>query len=212
MAALGLQDALLEAVGGGGLGLADGGGGLEGDAEVDGGAVGDTALNAAGVVGLGGQALRADGVVAGASLDLGDGEGVVVDGAGDLAAAEARADLEALGGGNAEHGVRQLGLELVEAGLAQADGDVADHAGDGAADAVLVVPEGLNHFCHARCGLLVRAASGDEGVNSFTVDGLDELQELRVGRWRRVLGSRGEEVFVAHGGDKGDNFDTMRQA
>lgn len=208
MAALGLEDALLEAVRGGGLSLADGGGGLEGNAEIDGSAVGDPALDAAGVVGLGGQALCA----AGAGLDLGDGEGVVVDGAGDLAATEARADLKALGGGDAEHGVRQLGLELVEARLAQADGDVADHAGDGAADAILVVPESLDHFCHARRRLLVRAASGDEGIDSLTVDGLDELQELRVGRWRRVLGGRREKVFVTNGGHKGDNFDIMRQA
>lgn len=56
VAALGGQDALvLAVVGGGGLRLTNGGGGLEGDAEVDGGAVGDAALDAARVVGLGGE-------------------------------------------------------------------------------------------------------------------------------------------------------------
>ena len=64
-------------------------------------------------------------------------ERVVVLRAGHLRAAEAGADLEGLGRGDGEHRVRELGLELVEDGLAEAGGDVADHAGDGAADGVV---------------------------------------------------------------------------
>jgi len=80
MTALGLQGTLFKAVGGGGLGLADSGRRLEGDTEVDRGAVGDTALDTAGVIGLGGEALA----FAGGR----DDEGVVVNGSGNLAAAE----------------------------------------------------------------------------------------------------------------------------
>lgn len=79
--ALGLQGTLLEAVGSSILSLANSRRGLEGNAEVDGSTVGDTTLDTAGVVGLGGQAL---GAVGGGDAD----EGVVVDGAGNLAAAE----------------------------------------------------------------------------------------------------------------------------
>ena len=111
MTTLGLKGTLLQTVGGSSLSLADGSSGLESNAEVDVGTVGDTTLDTAGVVGLGGQ-------VGGAGGSLRHDEGVVVDGAGHLAAAEAGADLEALGGGNAEHGVGELGLQLVEAGLA----------------------------------------------------------------------------------------------
>lgn len=56
---------------------------------------------------------------------------------GDLAALEARADLEALGGRDGEHGVRELSLELVEDGLTESSRNVADDADDGAADRVL---------------------------------------------------------------------------
>lgn len=80
--ALGLKDTLLEAVGGSSLSLTDSRRGLECDAEVDGGTVGDTTLDTAGVVGLGGETLR---TIGGGGGD----EGVVVDGAGNLTAAEA---------------------------------------------------------------------------------------------------------------------------
>jgi hypothetical protein len=56
---------------------------------------------------------------------------------GNLAALEARADFEALGGRDREHGVRELSLELVEDGLTEAGGDIADDTDDGAADRVL---------------------------------------------------------------------------
>lgn len=64
-------------------------------------------------------------------------ERVVVLRARDLGPAEAGTDLEGLGGGDGEHGVPELGLEFVEDGLAEAGGDVADDAGDGAADGVV---------------------------------------------------------------------------
>lgn len=210
--ALGFEDTLAEVVGGGVLGLADGGRGLEGNAEVDVGAVGDTALDTTGVVGLGGEALLGGGVGAELGRDIGDDEGVVVDGAGDLAASEAGADLEALGGGDAEHGVGELGLELVEAGLTQTDGDVADHAGDGTADAVVVVAELLDHLGHARGGIGVGAAGGRELVDGGTGDGLEEVEVFGVGGGSGVLGSRGEQVLVANGGDEGDNLNAVREA
>lgn len=110
VSALSFQDTLLEAVGSGCLSLADSRRRLERNAEVDRRPVGDTSLDTAGVVCLGGEALDA---VCG-----GNGEGVVVDGAGHFAPAEAGTNLEALGCGDAQHRMRQLGFELVEAWLA----------------------------------------------------------------------------------------------
>lgn len=63
-------------------------------------------------------------------------EGVVVFAPGDLGAFEARADLKGLGSGDAEHSVRQRRFEAVEHGLAQPGRNVAQYAGDGAADGV----------------------------------------------------------------------------
>lgn len=200
MAALGLQDTLLQIVGSGVLGLADSRRGLEGDAEVDRGTVGDTTLDTTGVVGLGGEALV-----------IRDDEGVVVDGAGHLAAAEARANLEALGGGDAQHRVGQLSLQLIEARLAQTDGHVADHAGHGTTDAVLRIAELLDDLGHACGGLGLGAADGGEAVYRRAVDGLEELQVLRVGRGGGVFGGWGEEVLVANGGDEGDDLDIVRK-
>lgn len=100
------------------LRLPDRGRGLERHCEVDVRAVGDAALDTARVVGLGCQAwfgltwfLRSVG-------RWHRDEGVVVDRARDLGTAEAGPDLEALGRGDAEHGVREGGFEFVEAGLA----------------------------------------------------------------------------------------------
>lgn len=197
---LGLEGALREIVGSGVLSLTDSSSGLESHAEVDGSTVRDTTLDTARVVGLGGK-----------TGAVGD-EGVVVDGARDLAATETRADFEALGGGDAEHGVAELGFELVEAGLTQTNGHVANHTCDGSADAVVVVAELLDDLGHAGCGVGVGTTSGDEGVHGVAVDCLDHLKELGVGGGRGVLGSRGEEVLVANGGDEGDDFDAVRQA
>lgn len=210
VAALGLENTLLQGVGGSVLGLADGGRGLERDPEVDVGAVGDTTLDTAGVVGFGGEPLLGGGVGTELGCHVGDNEGVVVDRAGNLTAAEPGADLEALGGGDAEHRVGDLGLELVETGLAQADGHVTDHAGNGATDAVVVVAELLDHLGHAGGGISIWAAGGYEGVDGLAVDGLDQVQELGLGGGGGVLGSRGEQVFVADGGDKGDDLNTVR--
>lgn len=203
MATLGFQDTLLKAVGGGRLGLANGSRWLESDAEVDRCTVGDTTLDTAGVVRLGREALAA---VCGRH-----GEGVVVNGARHLAAAEAGADLEALGCGDAEHGVRQLGFELVEAGLTQADGHVADHAGDCSADAVVVVAEFLDDFGHARGGLGVGTPDWCVLVHCLAVDRLQEFQILWVCGGCGVLGGWGEEVLVTDGGDEGYDLDVVRQ-
>lgn len=200
VAALGLEDTLLQTVGGGVLGLADSRRGLEGDAEVDRGTVGDTTLHTTGVIGLRGE-----------TLIIGDNEGVVVDGAGHLAATEARANLEALGGGDAQHRVGQLRLKLVKARLTQADGHVTDHAGDSTTDAILRVAELLDNLGHACGGLGLWAADRGEAVYCRAVDSLEELQILRVGRGGRVFGGWGEEVLVANGRNEGDDLDIVRE-
>lgn len=87
-------------------------------------------LNSARKVGLGAQDLLA------LAADLLD-PGVVVQVAGHLGAAESGSDLKGLCRRDAQHRVRQLGLQLVEAGLAQAGGHIADHTGHGAADRVV---------------------------------------------------------------------------
>ncbi|KAJ0158688.1 hypothetical protein CTA2_11079 [Colletotrichum tanaceti] len=208
--ALGGQDALLgTVVGGRRLVPADGGGRLEGNAEVDGRAVGDAALDAARVVGLGGQFGPRDAHALGVGGEVGLGrldEGVVVLRAGDLAAAEARADLEALGGGDAEHGVGELGLELVEAGFAEGRGGVADDAGDGAADAVLALLELADEVNHLVVGLFVRAADGEVLVDGVAVDGVEQREEAGVRRRGRVLRRRREEVAVADAGREGGDL------
>lgn len=192
MATLGFQSALLKAVRGCGLGLADGGRRLEGDAEVDRGAVRDAALDTAGVVGAGREALSA-------VRRRGGDEGVVVDGPGHFASAEAGADLEALCGWDAEHCVRELGFQLVEARLAEPDGHVADHAGYCPADAVVVVAVVLDRLGHARRRLFVRAADRGELVYRGAVDCLQEFEVLRI-RGRGGVGGGGRvEVLIAHG-------------
>ncbi|RBQ72295.1 hypothetical protein VDGD_21454 [Verticillium dahliae] len=201
--ALGGEDAaLLAIVGGRRLVLANGGGGLEGDAEVDGGAVGDAALDAAAKVGLGRELGARDAEAGrlggGAGVVLGGADkGVVVRRARDLAAGKARSDLEALGGWDAEHGVGEQGLELVEAGLAEAGGRVLDDAGDGAADRVVTVAEAGNVVVHGLGRLGVWAAHGQELVDGGAVDGLQEREEGGVRRGRGVLRGRREEVDVA---------------
>ena len=88
-------------------------------------AVGDTALDAATPV-----RARSKGTVR--VFD----EGIIVLATRDLRAAETRADLETLGGGNRHHGVAELRLELVEYRLAKSGGDAADDTGDGTTNGV----------------------------------------------------------------------------
>ena len=212
VSALGGQDTLPGGVvPGGGLVLGDGRGGFEGDAEEDGHAVGDAALDAAGVVGAClepgareaelGRLLGGDG--------LGHVEGVVVDGALHGGAREAGADLEALDGGDAHHGVAEEGLELVEAGLAEARGRVADDAGDGAAGGVVGIFQLLDALLHAGGGVRVRAADGEELVDAGAGEVLGEGEEGRVGGQGVGVGAALEEGDVADRGHKGDNLDAV---
>lgn len=206
MTTLSFKRALLTIVSSSRLCLADRSSGLERDAEVDRRAVGDTTLDTTRVVGLGSEAGRA-GLFA-----LKDDEGVVVDGAGDLAAAETGANLEALGCGDAEHRVAELSFQLVKAGLAETDGHVADHACYGSTDAVVVVAELFDDFGHARGGGGFRASDGGEGVDGLAVNCFNQVEEFWVRGGGGVFGCWGEEVLVADRGDEGDNFDVMRQA
>lgn len=184
---------------------------LERDAEVDRCAVRNTTLNTAGVVGAGCQALLGSGSSAGAGLNLRGDEGVVMDRAGDFAAAEAGADFEALGRGDGEHGVPELGLKLVEAGLAKSDRDIADDAGDCTTDAVVVVAVFLDDLGHARGGFFAGAAGGRERVDGLAVDGFQEVEEFRVCGSSGVLGGRGDKVLVTDGGDERDNLNAVRK-
>lgn len=213
---LGGQDAVAGAVvHGRGLLLADGGGGLEADAEVDGGAVGDAALDAAAEVGLGRQPGPGQARPVGARLHgvgrLGRDEGVVVDRAGHLAPAEPGPDLEALGRGDRQHGVREHGLDLVEARLAQAGRRVLDDARHRAADAVRPVAEVGNVRLHLPGDLLVGAPHGEELVHRLAVDGLEELEVVGVRARGRVLGRGGEQVLGADARDEGDDLDAVGQ-
>lgn len=208
VAALGGQDTLARGiVAGGGLVLADGGRGLEGDPEEDGHAVGDATLDAARVVGLGLQAGAGDARLLSSGIEgRGGDEGVVVDAAEHLGAVEAGANLKALDCGDRHHGVGEGGLELVEAGLAEANGGVADDAGDGAASAVVLVAQFGNAVLHAAAGVFVRTADREEFVNLGLGDGLGEAEEGRV---RAHAVSVVEELDVANGGDKGDNVNAV---
>lgn len=198
MTTLGLELAVLEIVRGSRLGLADSRGRLEGNAEVNVSSVGDTTLDTTGVVAAGCETLLGGGLGSQARLHFRGSEGVVVDGSGDLAATETRANLETLGGRDTEHGVGQLGLELVEARLAQTDGHVADHASHRATNAVVVVTVLLNHTSHTSSCVLVGAAGWGEGIDRLAVNLGQQVQELRVRRRRGVLGGRGNQMLVTH--------------
>lgn len=126
-----------------------------------------------------------------------------------MGAAEAGADLEGLCGGDAEHGVGEDGFQFVEAGLAESGGAVADHAGYGAADAVLTVAEVGDELFHALGGFVVRAAYGQERVDVLAGDSVDQTEELGVGRAGWMGGSGREEVFVADGRGPGDNLNAV---
>ena len=126
-----------------------------------------------------------------------------------FAASETGTNLEALGRGDAEHGVGQHGFELVESRLAQAAGNITDDAGNGAANAVVVVPELGDQILHALVGLGIGAADGQVAVDGLAGDGVDELEEFGVGARAGVFGRGREEVLGADRGDEGDNLDTV---
>mmetsp|Transcript_6980 Transcript_6980/g.15952 ORF Transcript_6980/g.15952 Transcript_6980/m.15952 type:complete len:446 (+) Transcript_6980:231-1568(+) len=131
-----LKGAVVAGKVGGGLRLADGCGGLEGDAEHNIHPVGDAALHAAAVVGDGDH------------LPVLDVKHIVVRRPAHSRPRKPRPNLEPLGGRDRHHGVRELGLELVEARLPQADGAVADHDGARAPHRVLVGAGSLDAVCH----------------------------------------------------------------
>lgn len=64
-------------------------------------------------------------------------EVIVMPASRNLGAAKTRANLEAFGSGDGEHGVSQLRLQLVEHRFAKTDGGVADDAGHSSSDRVL---------------------------------------------------------------------------
>ena len=200
--------------------MPDGGGGFERDAEVDRSAVCDAALYAARVVCLGFeeagqwlflrcavQLLRdLDAALRGRDRWRGD-KRVVVDGAWDARAREAGPDLEALGRGDGEHGLREAGFQFIKTRLPQPDGRVSNHARDCAAYTIFFVSELRDRGGHPVAGFGVGAPHGEERVDFFAGDGREEGEVGGVRAWGWVGGCGGEELFCADGGDEGDDFD-----
>ena len=148
--------------------LADRGGGLERHPDHDRFAVADAALDATGVVG--GRLQPSIG---------GGHKGIVVFAAFEQGAAEARPDLEALGGGKGHHRLGQVRLQLVEDGHAQTRCGVAHHAFDHTATGVAVPSDRLDPFDHlSSCG----------GVRATNDVAFDRLQRHRLGIHCRLDG------------------------
>ena len=163
------------------LGQTDGGRRLERHRKEHRLAVGDAALHPAAVVGGRFQA-AVDGH-----------EGIVVNRALEPGAGKPRTDLEPFGGGYREHGLGQLGLELVEDRLTPAGRHLAAHAGDHAADTVLGLLGPGHQGFHFGGGGRVRAAH-PVAVHRLPGDLVD------VDRRRRN---------VADGADPGDDLDAI---
>lgn len=178
----------------------EGGGGLEGEPHVDVFPIGDAALDAAGVVAAGADAV---------AVHI---EGVVVPGAGVLRGGEAGADVKSLAGGDAHHGVGQGGFQLVEDGVAQPDGAVADGAGDDAAQRVAVLaslPNGVGHG--GRCGgvgCVDDVAFDGGGVRFCGGDGADDVMHLGHPGQNLDIGAEGahDGAGDGSGGNAADGF------
>jgi len=135
-------------------------------------------LDAAGVVGLGADFFSVHEEV------------VVMFGTFEGGSGEARADFEALGGGDGEHRFGEVGFEAVEDGFAKSWRAAADDAFDGAADGVAFGTDFLD--------------TGDHGLGSDGVASADDVG-FDVG------GGDGERVDfglnILHGFDPGDGFE-----
>jgi len=93
--------------------------------------------------------------------------------------------------------VRERGFEFVEGWLAEADGAVADHAGYGAADAVVGVTELFDCSGQALGGGFVGTADGREGVDFFARDVVEEGEEVGLCGVGLVLWCWWKLVFVS---------------
>ena len=127
----------------------------------------------------------------------------------DSCTAETRTNLEALCGRNTQHGVGQLGLHLVKAGFTQTRGYVTDNASDVSTNAVLLFLVLCDQVGHAVVGCLFGATDGEELVDLFAGDFVDQLQELGVGRRGRVVCGGRVELLVADGRGESDNLDAV---
>ena len=130
----------------------------------------------------------------------------------DSRTAETRTNLEALCGRDAQHGVGQLGLHLVEAGFAQTRWDVTDDTSNVTTNTVLLLLELGNQIGHALVGLGVGATDGQELVDLLAGNFVDELEELGVGGGGRVVCGGRVEDLMADGRGKGDNLDAVSEA
>ncbi|KAH0388992.1 chorismate synthase, partial [Aureobasidium melanogenum] len=212
---LGLENTLGFVVGSGGLRLANSSSWLEANSEVNVGTVGNTALDTTRVVGLCGKT-RASNTGFGGTRSSGrtlggrgNNEGVVVNATRDSCTAETRTNLEALCGRDAQHGVGQLCLHLVEAGLTQTRGHITDNASDITTDAVFLLLVLCDQIGHAVVGLLIRAADGQELVHLLAGDFIDQLEEFGVGRGGWVVCCGRVELLVADRRGESDDLDTV---
>ena len=104
--------------------------------------------------------------------------------------------------------MRKLGFKLVEAGLAEPDGAISDHTGDGSADAVMTVTVVGNGFFHAFRSFDIRAADGEELVDAGAGDSGDHFEEGGVGGGGWVFRRRVEEMLAADRGHPGYDLHT----
>lgn len=105
--------------------------------------------------------------------------------------------------------MRERGFEFVECWFAEADGAVADHAGYGAADAVVGVTELFDLFGQALGGGFVGTADGREGVDFFAGEVVEEGEEVGLCGVGGVLWCWRELVLVANGADPGYYLDVV---
>ena len=178
----------------------DGGDRFEGDAEGDGFAIGDPALDAAGAV------------AGGADAAFLHAEGVVVFASGEKCSGEAAADFEALGGGQAEHGLGEVGVEFVEDRFSESWRAVADGAGDDSADAVAFGAHGFDEICHRFHGVWVGgphdiAFDHGGGDGGGVDDGLEVLDAFDPCDNFEAGGEVGDDLAGdGGGGDAADGF------
>ena len=140
-------------------------------------------LHPAGAVGCG----------AGAAIGAG-GEGVVVLSPGHGHPCETRADLEALGRGQRQGDLGQIGIQLVEHRLAQSGGHPSGHAFDYPAQRVAVAAgcfDGLGHGL----GVVGRRAAGGVGLHISQ----SHRSEIDVGSDGAHLANPGQHLDVGRG-------------
>src|ERR1700730_304990 len=120
---------------------------FEGDAKEDVLSVADSALNSPGMI------------CSGSHLAFPNFKGIIVLGASQLRAGEARPDFKPFRGREAEHRLRKVGLQLVEDRFSKSGRNPSDHALDHATDRVSVFSHRLDEIDHSLGSHRIRAAN-----------------------------------------------------